>query len=138
MSHRSSDLFSLSKLHNGGVASIDLASCDLTTLGGRVAFLRITKGWSGARLGRECGYSQNAIWNLESGKTAEPTAQLLWSVAGALETTPEYLWTGQYDPTEAALIAAFRLLPVEQRPAVLRAAGVNLPGPDESQVRNRH
>lgn len=138
MSYRHVDLISLSKLHNWSVAPIDPASCDLTTLGGRVAFLRLMKGWPGAELGRRCGYSQNAIWNLESGKTAEPTARLLWAVADALETTPEYLWTGEYDPSEAALIAAFRLLPPEQRPAVLRAAGVNLPGPDDSAKRHKH
>lgn len=138
MSYRHVDLISLSKLHNWGVAPIDLASCDLTTLGGRVTFLRLTKGWTGAELARECEYSQNSIWNLENGKTAEPTARLLWAVAEALGTTPEYLWTGQYDPTEAALIAAFRLLPAEQRPAVLRAAGVNLTAPNESAKRNTH
>lgn len=137
MNNRCIDLISLSSHDNAFMAFIDLASCDLATLGGRVAFLRMTRGWSGAELGRECGYSQNTIWNLESGKTAEPTARLLWAVASALETTPEYLWTGQYDQDEAALVAAFRSLPEQERPAVLRAAGVSLTTASESNIRKR-
>lgn len=119
------------------MATIGFEDCDLDTLGGRVKFLRKTKGWSGAKLGRECGFSQNTIWSLENNAVDEPSARLLWAVAAALETTPEYLWTGQYDHDEAALIAAFRLLPQEQRPAVLRAAGVNLSPPDTSITRKR-
>ncbi len=139
MIYSHSDLISLSGRNNASVTPIDLASCDLDTLGGRVAFLRLTKGWSGSRLGRECGFSQNTIWKLESNEIVEPSARLLWAVASALETTPEYLWAGQYDPDEAALIAAFRLLPAEQRPAVLRAAGVNgPPTQDQSTGKGRH
>lgn len=114
---------------------IDLSDGDLDSLGGRIKFLRTAKGWSGARLGRESGFSQNTIWSLENNKVAEPSVQLLWALAEALETTPEYLWTGQYDPDEAALVAAFRMLPQEQRPAVLRAAGVTFVPPDTSVTR---
>jgi transcriptional regulator with XRE-family HTH domain len=139
MRNSCADLISLSGRNNGAVTTIDLASCDLETLGGRVAFLRLTKDWSGARLARECGFSQNTIWTLENNQVAEPSARLLWAVARALETTPEYLWDGKYDPDEAALIAAFRLLPAEQRPAILRAAGVNLPPmQDQSTGKGRH
>jgi transcriptional regulator with XRE-family HTH domain len=120
------DLISLSVRNNAPVAAIDLGEFDLDTLGGRVAFLRVAKGWKGAELARKCEFSQNTIWSLENNKIAEPSARLLWAVARALETTPEYLWVGQYDPDEAALVAAFRLLPPEQRPAVLRAAGVSV------------
>lgn len=134
-----SDLISLSERNNASVTPIDLDSCDLDTLGGRVAFLRLTKGWSGAHLGRVAEFSQNTIWKLESNEIAEPSARLLWAVASALETTPEYLWEGKYDPDEAALIAAFRLLPPEQRPAVLRAAGVKVPPmQDQSSGKGRH
>lgn len=138
MINRHADLIFLSRCQNGRVNAIDLSSCDLDTLSGRVRFLRLAKGWSGARLGRECGFSQNTVWNLENDKIAEPSAQLLWAVAEALETTPEYLWSGQYDPDEAALVAAFRLLPPGQRPAVLRAAGASLQPSDQSSVHKRH
>lgn len=138
MRNSRADLISLSGDNNPPVASIDLNGCDLDTLGGRVKFLRLTKGWSGAELGRKCGFSQNTVWSLENNQVKEPSANLLWSLARALETTPEYLWAGQYDPDEAALIAAFRLLPPEQRPAVLRAAGVNVAGPDNSASKKRH
>lgn len=132
------DLISLSGADNAPVASIDLSDCDLDTLGGRVKFLRMAKGWSGAQLGRECGFSQNTIWSLENNQVKEPSAQLVWSLARALETTPEYLWSGQYDPDEAALIAAFRLLPPEQRPAILRAAGAPVARLDTSASKKRH
>lgn len=132
------DLISLSPAHNGLMNAIDLDQCDLDTPGGRVKFLRGTKGWSGARLGRESGFSQNTIWSLENNRIAEPSVQLLWAVARALETTPEYLWTGQYDHDEAALLAAFRLLPPEQKPAVLRAAGVTFAQPTPTVTRKNH
>lgn len=138
MSNRDGDLISLSRRNNAAMATIDLGSCDLDTLGGRVKFLRMTKGWSGAQLARECGFSQNTVWSLENNKVAEPSAQLLWAVARALETTPEYLWVGQYDPDEAALIAAFRLIPLEQRPAVLRAAGVSVASVRDTAEKKRH
>jgi len=104
------------------MAAIEIG--DTGTVGGRVQFLRIAKGWSGARLSRECQFSQNTIWNLEHNRIEEPSAALIWAIAKALETTPEFIWTGNYDPDEAALIAAFRSLPPEERPAILRAAGV--------------
>lgn len=125
MTYSSVDLINLSRLNNVVMPTIDLETIgDLESVGGRVQFLRIAKDWSGARLGRECGFSQNTIWNLERNNIEEPSALLIWSVARALETTPEYIWTGNYDPDEAALIAAFRKLAPEERPAVLRAAGV--------------
>jgi transcriptional regulator with XRE-family HTH domain len=138
MSNRRSDLISLSRRNNACVATIDTDSCDLDTLGGRVKFLRMTKGWSGAQLARECGFSQNTVWSLENNKVAEPSVQLLWAVARALETTPEYLWSGQYDHDEAALLAAFRLLPMEQRPAVLRAAGVSVASARDTAAKKAH
>lgn len=138
MSNRQSDLISLSGGNNPPVTPIDLNGCDLDTLGGRVKFLRLAKGWSGAQLGRECGFSQNTVWSLENDQVKEPSAQLIWALARALETTPEYLWAGQFDPDEAALIAAFRLLPQEQRPAVLRAAGAPVAAPEASASKKRH
>lgn len=138
MRNSHADLISLSGCDNAPVASIELSECDLDTLGGRVKFLRLTKGWTGAELARKCGFSQNTVWSLENNQVKEPSASLLWSLAAALETTPEYLWAGKYDPDEAALVAAFRLLPQEQRPAVLRAAGVNVAPPDDSASKRRH
>lgn len=134
MVYRHADLISLSARNNALVTAIDLGECDLDTLGGRVAFLRLAKGWKGAELARRCEFSQNTIWSLENNKIAEPSARLLWAVARALETTPEYLWAGQYDPDEAALVAAFRQLPQEQRPAVLRAAGVSVSSSDRGDL----
>lgn len=131
-----SDLISLSENDNAPMAAIAIG--DTTTVGGRVQFLRIAKGWSGARLGRECGFSQNTIWNLEQDNTDEPSAALVWAVAKALETTPDYIWTGNYDPDEAALVAAFRALPPVERPAVLRAAGVTSGTPGKPGVERKH
>lgn len=138
MNYRAADLISLSLGNNAGVATIDIGSFDLDTLGGRVGFLRVAKGWSGAQLARVCGFSQNTVWNLENNKIAEPSANLLWAVASALETTPEYLWAGEYDHDEAALVAAFRLIPLEQRPAVLRAAGVSVAPPGDEAKKKGH
>lgn len=136
MSYRPVDLISLSRLDNVAMAAIEIG--DPSTVGGRVRFLRLAKDWSGARLGRECGFSQNTIWSLERNKIDEPSAALIWAVAKALETTPEYIWTGNYDPDEAALVAAFRALPPEQRPAVLRAAGASSTTPGEPSVGRKH
>jgi transcriptional regulator with XRE-family HTH domain len=136
MSYRRVDCISLSGLDNAPMAAIDIG--DTSTLGGRVAFLRIVKDWSGARLARECEFSQNTIWMLENNKIEEPSAQLIWAVARALETTPEYIWTGAYDPDEAALIAAFRSLPPEERPAVLRAAGVTSSPSEKPDALKKH
>lgn len=136
MSYRAVDLICLSGFDNVPMAAIDLDDIDLDSIGGRVKFLRVTKDWSGAQLGRECGFSQNTIWNLEANKIEEPSANLIWAVARALETTPEYIWTGNYDADEAALITGFRALPPEERPAVLRAAGVTFI-PSEQAARER-
>lgn len=136
MSYRPVDCICLSGIDNAAMAAIDIG--DPSTLGGRVTFLRVAKEWSGARLGRECGYSQNTIWNLERNKIDDPSAGLIWAVARALETTPEYIWSGNYDPDEAALIAAFRALPPEERPAVLRAAGVTSGTPGRPGVQKKH
>lgn len=113
-------------------------AADLGTLGGRVEFLRVSKEWSGAELGRIAGFSQNTIWSLENNQIKDPSARLIWAVAAALETTPEFLWSGNYDPDEAALVAAFRALPPQERPAVLRAAGVSSEPPPESGLRKNH
>jgi transcriptional regulator with XRE-family HTH domain len=101
---------------------------DLDSLGGRVAFMRALKGLTPPQLAREAHFSQNTIWMLEHNKIKEPTARLIWAVADALETTPEFLWTGESSGAEeSALVAAYRKLPQEERPAILRAAGVSEP-----------
>jgi transcriptional regulator with XRE-family HTH domain len=132
MIDRYGDLISLSPLDNWAMQA--MAGPTLDTLGGRVAFLRLLKGWSQKDLARESACSQPTISDLEGDKTKEVTARLLWSVAKALGTTPEYLWTGELSPDEAILIAAFRKLSPEQRPIVLRAVGVDLPPAADTQT----
>jgi transcriptional regulator with XRE-family HTH domain len=119
------DCISLSWLQNAAMSSINQP--DLETLGGRVQFLRETEGWSGAELARQSGFSQPTISDLENNKIKEVSARLVWAVAEALETTPDYLWTGNFDRDEAAVVAAFRKLPPEQRPPILRALGIEPP-----------
>jgi transcriptional regulator with XRE-family HTH domain len=126
---------SLSRPDNAAMGTID--SPDLDTVGGRVAFLRELKGWSGAELARQAGCSQPSVWELEKNKTGEVSARLLWAVAAALETTPEYLWSGELDPQEATLLAAFRKLPADERPPVLRAVGVIPPPAPPPQTNER-
>lgn len=135
MIDRYGDLISLSPHDNAAMQA--MARPTLDTLGGRVAFLRLLKGWSQKDLARESACSQPAISELESDKTKEVTASLLWRVASALGTTAEYLWTGELSPDEAVLIAAFRKLSPEQRPIVLRAVGVDLP-PDSAEQAGSH
>lgn len=101
---------------------------DLDTVGGRVAFLRTLKGWSQKDLADEASFSQPSVFDLENNKTREPSARLIWSVAGALGVPAEYIWTGmESTPDVAMLVAAYERLPNEQRLVVLRAAGVELP-----------
>lgn len=139
MSYKQADCLSLSRLDNAQMATIEAS--ELGTLGGRVAFLRKMRGWAQADLATHAGFRQPSISELETNTTKEVTARLLWAVAAALETTPEYLWTGEMDPEEALLLAAFRELPYEQRPAVLRAAGVQpqpTPPASQRQVHRKH
>lgn len=98
----------------------------LNTLGGRVVYLRDLKGWSTAELARQAGFAQPTVWSLEKDKTKEVSARLLWGIAKALGTTPDYLWTGHIDPDEGVLLAAFRKLDERERSVVLRAAGVGM------------
>lgn len=134
MRNRYADCISLSPQQNVAMPPI---TSDLETLGGRVSFLRQLKGWSQKDLARLCDFSQPTIWALEHNETKEVSARLLWAVASALETTADYLWTGELNADEAVLLAAFRKLKPQEQSIVMRAAGVDGSDLVESAKRKR-
>jgi transcriptional regulator with XRE-family HTH domain len=80
-------------------------------LGARLKELRLKKGDSLQRLADQVGVSKAHIWDLETGKSANPSMELLTRLAEHFETSVSAL-VGE-DPSEAEdpqLIAMFREL----------------------------
>lgn len=105
---------------------------------------RLAKGWSHARLAEEVskaeGRKKSLAWQTvqqwEKEDGTAPKRSRLETVARVLGCSVGEL-IGSTEATipadEAALLAAYRKLPPEVRPAVLRAAGVTVDSPSTGQ-----
>lgn len=124
--------FSLSALQNGRVPSIDQP--DLTTIGGRVAYVRGLRGLSQSELARRAKCSQPTIWALENPGdpkkgTKDPSAWLVYAVAAAIDTTMEFLLRGptpslgvEASVAEAEIVALYRSLGAQEKFSLLEFA----------------
>ena len=85
---------------------------NLSTLAGRLKWLRGKRGVSQEQLAQSAGVAQGTIGNLESGE--RKTARKLASIASALEANPLWLETGRGD-WQAAKGSVFSELTPEER-----------------------
>lgn len=77
-------------------------------MGARIALLRRDRGWSQNELGKRLGVSASAVGMYEQGRR-EPDCETLAELARILETSIDYLVTGQMAAAEAwALRRAFQ------------------------------
>ena len=66
-------------------------------IGHRVRELRLQKNWSVSKLARESGRDRTHIASLEAGEHSNPGVDMVFKLADALETTPQYLMGLDYD-----------------------------------------
>lgn len=123
--HSHADNIFLSPGKNPLVDSIE--EPDTQTLGGRIAFLRVHKGWSQTELATKAGIRQPSLWAIEHNEVKAITVATFLALCRALDTTWEYLWEGsQAAPDlatqESELVAIFRTLDDSARMAVLQSA----------------
>lgn len=119
--------FSQSGLQNGLMPPIkDDAEPDLSTVGGRLAYVRGLRGLSTTELARRAGYSQPTVWALENNDTKEPAARLVAALAAALDTTWEFLLRGpdsshgiEQSLAEAEVLSTYRALDEPSRFSML-------------------
>ena len=80
-----------------------------TPLGERVRELRRKRGLTLETLAARVGSSKSYIWEIENKDVARPSADILHRIAGALETTAEYLLSAEEgSEPDAADLAFFR------------------------------
>lgn len=71
-----------------------------TTLGGRISSSRIEKGLSLSRLADMAGISKGYLHELENDQAAKPSAEILYNIGIALDTTVGYLLGRRRNPLE--------------------------------------
>lgn len=119
--------FSQSGLQNGLMKPIgDEDEPDLSTVGGRLAYVRNLRGLTPTELARRADYSQPTVWALENNDTREPAARLIAALAEALNTTWEFLLRGpdlafgiEGAASESELVAIYRALQPPARLSLL-------------------
>ncbi len=78
-----------------------------TPLGVRVRELRVKRGLTLEALAAQVGSSKSYMWEIENKEVARPSAEILHRIAGALETTAEYLLSAEERPEADATDMAF-------------------------------
>lgn len=61
----------------------------MSTIGERITKLRESKNLTTKELGLKCGVSDGTISNIETGKTASPSIQLVTEIINVLKLSPE-------------------------------------------------
>lgn len=83
-----------------------------TPLGDRVRELRRKHGLTLEALAAKIGSSKSYVWEIENKDVARPSAEKLSLIASALETTTEYLLSGdsvtEADATDAAFFRRYQ------------------------------
>lgn len=99
------------------------------SMGKRIQALRKEKKMSQMTLAKKAGVSQPVISDYENDLTTEHRAHILMKIAAALETTPDYLISGQGEKdiftvsaTNRELVSIIEQLPTEAKAALLLAA----------------
>jgi len=99
------------------------------TLGLRIRTLRNNKKMTQTQLAKLAGVSQPTVSAYENDNVPNPRSSELMRIAAALETTPEYLTTGEGPESlsnavsdERSLLSAFSKLSNPSRAALIAAA----------------
>lgn len=99
------------------------------TLGLRIKTLRKNKKMTQTQLAKAAGVSQATISDYERDQVPNPRSNKLLRIAAALETTPEFLVTGEGPinlsesaSDEHSLLSAFSKLDTNAKAAVIAAA----------------
>jgi transcriptional regulator with XRE-family HTH domain len=67
------------------------ARFDGAALGARVKLLRELRDLSLQQLADDAGCTKSHVWEIEQGKSVNPTVNMVWSLASALQITPAQL-----------------------------------------------
>jgi transcriptional regulator with XRE-family HTH domain len=59
--------------------------------GQRIATLREQRRMSLQEVGQAAGFTKSHVWELETGRTRNPTVRAVWALARALGTSPAYM-----------------------------------------------
>lgn len=104
-------------------------TCVMTTIGKRVAALRMARRISQQALACEVGVSQPTIANIERGRTTEIKGYVLEALARSLNTTAKYILAGDSQQgavdeaaTQAELVGIWQKLPQGHRDTLLQTA----------------
>jgi transcriptional regulator with XRE-family HTH domain len=76
------------------------------TVGGRIRRLREKKGMTLSALANAATVSKSYLHDLENGPEAKPSAEILYNIAQALDTTVAFLLGRRRDPLPAAELEA--------------------------------
>lgn len=101
----------------------------VSTIGGRVRWLRKHRGYKQASLAALVGITQGTLSLIETDKTAIPAGDTVAALCKALRTTPDFIIAGGGDPDsiqsaiqEHELVFLWRNLPEAGRQMVIDAA----------------
>lgn len=89
-------------------------------IGERVREVRLQKGWSVSKLARDSGRDRTHIASLEAGEHYNPGVDMVFALARALDTTPQYLMG--LDNSSGMIVKGLEDLPDNLR-EVLRIGG---------------
>ena len=70
------------------VAAIARIAFDGAALGTRIKLLRELRGMSLEAVGQAAGLTKSHVWELEKGRSVNPTVNAVWGLAAALCVTP--------------------------------------------------
>src|SRR5437868_10782681 len=112
-----------------GLSSVS-GAFDAAAFGARMKGLRTLRKMSLEEVGKAAGFTKSHVWELESGKSRNPTVRAIWSLARALGVTPAHLLgfeTGglALHPTamEVACLVDRALRPTPSKPIRVTASG---------------
>ena len=73
------------------MSGADAAGLDLAGVQARIAEARKARGLSLDAVARASGMSKSHIWEMEQGRSANPSVKAVWAISGALAVSPAWL-----------------------------------------------
>ena len=64
---------------------------DMAAFGSRIATLRATHKMTLDQVAAASGMTKSHVWELENGRSRNPTVRAVWGIASALGVTPAYM-----------------------------------------------